>query len=75
MMQKKKQMKPKTVYRLLSPFHDSTSFSDIVLKAENVRVQAHKLVLAAHSPGLAAMLQVRLQQAPTLVRHTAWLLP
>lgn len=74
MMQKKKQ-KPKSVYRLLSPFHDSASFSDIVLKAENVRVQAHKLVLAAHSPDLAAMLQVRLQQAPTLVCYIAWLLP
>ena len=73
-MQKKKQKKkPKALFRLLSPFHDSSSFSDIVLKAENVCVQAHRLVLAAHSPSMAAMLQVRVYQISPSVCHTAWL--
>ena len=41
-----------------SCFHDSTLFSDIVIKAADVKVHAHRVVLSAHSSSVAAMLQV-----------------
>lgn len=44
-------------------FYNNPSFSDIVLKAQRTKILAHKVVLAAHSPSLEAMLQVRRQLA------------
>ena len=48
-------MRPSQCFAAL---HDSAAFSDIVLKTEDTRVQAHKVVLAAHSASLEAMFQV-----------------
>ena len=45
--------------KTFSSFYDSTTFSDIVIKAADVEVHAHKVVLASHSSSIAAMLQVR----------------
>ena len=48
---------PSTAYDF-TPFYNNTAFSDIILEAQCTRVHAHKVVLAAHSPALKAMLQV-----------------
>ena len=42
----------------LAPFCNSTVFSDLVLKAEDTEIHAHRVLIAASSPSLAAMLQV-----------------
>ena len=39
-------------------FYDNAAFSDVVLKARDTKMHAHKLVLAAHSASLQAMFQV-----------------
>lgn len=46
----------------IANFQDSTAFSDIVLKAQRTKVPAHKIMLAAHSPVLEAMLQSDMQE-------------
>lgn len=42
----------------LEAFHNNPTFSDITLAAGDTKVHAHKVVLAAHSATLAAMLKV-----------------
>lgn len=44
---------------LFAPFYISQDFSDLVLKAQRTQVHVHKVVIAAHSASLQAMLQVR----------------
>jgi len=43
---------------LLSTTYDDETFSDVVLKAGQTRVRAHKHILAAQSPSFMAMFQV-----------------
>ena len=50
--------KTESSMRLFAPFCNTRDFSDIVLTAEGTEVHAHRVVLAAHSASLKAMLQV-----------------
>ena len=43
---------------LFAPYFDDPSTSDIVVKAGETKVHAHKIVLTAHSAFLKAMFQV-----------------
>lgn len=43
---------------LFAPYFDDSSTSDIVVKAGETRIHAHKIVLAAHSTLFKAMFQV-----------------
>ena len=43
---------------MIAPYYDNATFSDITLRAQKTEVLAHKVVLAANSPSLEAMLQV-----------------
>ena len=45
------------------PFFDDASLSDIVVKAGEAKIHAHKNVLSAHSSTFKAMFQVMVQDA------------
>ena len=51
---------PKSSAEIFSEFYNERAFSDVVLTAAGgARLHAHKVVLAAHSEPIKAMLQVK----------------
>ena len=48
----------------IETMYDDAHLSDVVLKAENTKIYAHKVVLASQSPAFKAMFQVLLAFSP-----------
>ena len=61
-MQIPKLSQPRTETNIFAEYHNSTAFSDVVISnAGRTKLHAHKVVLAAHSEPIKAMLQVMIQ--------------
>ena len=69
-----RQDKVESAINAFAPFYNNTTFSDVVLKAQRIKIHAHKVVLAAHSRSLAAMLTVRISNQAKHIYHFSNLL-